>query len=53
MFYSISCFYSAGFETLQKAFVKAKAVVEKEGTTPTFYIRALVEMEDFINQVRD
>ena len=42
----------SGFETLQKAFIKAKAVVEKEGTTPTFYIRALVEMEDFISQVK-
>lgn len=41
----------AGFESLQKAFNKAKGVVEKEGTIPTFYIRALVEMEDFIAQV--
>ena len=40
-----------GFETLQKAFVKAKAVIEKEGKTPVFYTRALVEMEDFITQV--
>ena len=40
-----------GFETLQKAFVKAKNVVEKEGGTPTFYIRALVGMEDFVTQV--
>ncbi len=31
--------------------MKAKTVVEKEGGTPTFYIRALVEMEDFITQV--
>jgi len=37
---------------LQKAFVKSKAVVEKEGGTPTFYIRALVEMEDFVTEVR-
>ncbi len=27
-------------------------MVEKEGSTPTFYIRALVEMEDFISQVK-
>ena len=40
-----------GFETLQKAFNKAKSVVEKEGGTPTFYIRALVGIEDFVTQV--
>lgn len=40
-----------GFETLQKAFLKAKSVVEKEGTTPVFYIRTLVELEDFIQSV--
>ncbi len=40
-----------GFETLQKAFIKARAVIEKEGATPTFYIRLLVDMEDFISQV--
>lgn len=45
-------FVLAGFETLQKAFVKSKSVIEKEGATPTFYIRTLVEMEDFISQVK-
>lgn len=40
-----------GFETLQKAFIKAKGVVEKEGGIPTFYIRALVGIEDFVSQV--
>lgn len=36
---------------MQKAFAKAKNVIDKEGKTPTFYIRSLVEMEDFISQV--
>ena len=47
MFFSLS-----GFESLQKAFQKAKPVVEKEGTTPWFYIRSLVELEDFVRDVR-
>ena len=42
-----------GFEALQKAFQKAKSVVEKEGGTPTFYIRTLVELEDFVQNVSD
>ena len=37
-----------GFEGLQKAFQKAKSVVEKEGSTPVFYIRTLTELEDFV-----
>ena len=40
-----------GFEALQKAFQKAKSVVEKEGATPTFYIRTLMELEDFVQNV--
>ena len=47
MFFSLS-----GFESLQKAFQKAKPVVEKEGTTPWFYVRSLVELEDFVKDVR-
>ena len=39
------------FESLQKAFSKAKTVVEKEGATPRFYIRSLVELEDFVKEV--
>ena len=39
------------FESLQKAFAKAKTVVEKEGATPRFYIRSLVELEDFVKEV--
>lgn len=39
------------FESLQKAFAKAKTVVEKEGATPRFYIRSLVELEDFVKTV--
>ncbi|KAL4224197.1 Eukaryotic translation initiation factor 3 subunit C [Mactra antiquata] len=35
------------FESLMKAFDKAKKVVEKEGI-PRFYIRTLAELEDFV-----
>jgi hypothetical protein len=42
---------NAVFESLQKAFSKAKTVVEKEGATPRFYIRSLVELEDFVKEV--
>ena len=42
---------NAVFESLQKAFAKAKTVVEKEGATPRFYIRSLVELEDFVKEV--
>ncbi|XP_067137495.1 eukaryotic translation initiation factor 3 subunit C isoform X2 [Centruroides vittatus] len=39
------------FENLSRAFMKAKPVIDKEegGMTPKFYIRCLVELEDFIN----
>ncbi|XP_013778391.1 eukaryotic translation initiation factor 3 subunit C-like [Limulus polyphemus] len=39
-----------GFESLTKAFQKARPVIDKEedGITPKFYIRCLVEIEDFI-----
>ena len=40
--------FLSGFEGLQKAFTKAKSVVEKEGSTPVFYIRTLTELEDFV-----
>ncbi|GIY08831.1 eukaryotic translation initiation factor 3 subunit C [Caerostris extrusa] len=38
------------FENLIRAFVKARPVIEKEekGNIPKFYIRCLVELEDFI-----
>ncbi|KAF7287648.1 hypothetical protein GWI33_005996 [Rhynchophorus ferrugineus] len=41
------------FEDLQKAFVKASPVISKEenGQTPRFFVRCLVEMEDFINEM--
>ena len=48
----ISALSLSGFESLQKAFQKAKPVVEKEGVTPWFYIRSLVELEDFVKDVR-
>lgn len=38
------------FETLTKAFDKAKKVVDKEGI-PRFYIRTIAELEDFVNEL--
>ncbi|CAI8034637.1 Eukaryotic translation initiation factor 3 subunit C [Geodia barretti] len=38
----------SSFEALQKAFQKAKSVVEKEGSTPVFYTRTLTLLEDFV-----
>ena len=42
-----------GFENLSKAFIKAKNVIDKEesGQTPKFYIKCLIELEDFVNEV--
>ncbi|XP_005093913.1 eukaryotic translation initiation factor 3 subunit C isoform X2 [Aplysia californica] len=37
------------FESLTKAFDKAKKVVEKEGM-PRIYIRTIAELEDFVNE---
>ncbi|XP_044763393.1 eukaryotic translation initiation factor 3 subunit C [Coccinella septempunctata] len=41
------------FEDLQKAYTKALPVIQKEenGLTPRFFVRCLVEMEDFINEM--
>ncbi|KAJ9576210.1 hypothetical protein L9F63_006943 [Diploptera punctata] len=41
------------FEELMRAYTKALPVINKEekGQTPRFYLRCLVEMEDFINEV--
>ncbi|XP_060532755.1 eukaryotic translation initiation factor 3 subunit C [Cylas formicarius] len=41
------------FEDLQKAFVKAAPVIAKEenGQIPRFFVRCLVELEEFINEV--
>ena len=44
------CTFLSDFEDLCKAFEKAKKVVEKEGM-PRFYIRCLVELEDFVAEV--
>ncbi|KAK0181270.1 hypothetical protein PV327_003564 [Microctonus hyperodae] len=43
----------SSFEDLHKAYQKALSVVMKEegGQTPRFYLRCLIEMEDFINEV--
>lgn len=43
----------SSFEDLQKAYVKALPVIQKEesGQTPRFYTRCLVELEDFINEM--
>lgn len=40
----------SSFENLTRAFIKAKPVIDKEenGNIPKFYIRCLVELEDFI-----
>ncbi|KAH9376757.1 hypothetical protein HPB48_010947 [Haemaphysalis longicornis] len=40
------------FENLTKAFQKAKMVIEKEegGNIPKFFIRSLVELEDFVTE---
>ncbi|CAG2179072.1 unnamed protein product, partial [Oppiella nova] len=42
-----------GFESLAEAFEKARGVIDKEegGATPKFYIKCLVELEDFVNEV--
>lgn len=46
-------FVILGFEDLMRAYQKALPVIAKEelGQTPRFYVRCLVEMEDFINDV--
>ncbi|XP_069683737.1 eukaryotic translation initiation factor 3 subunit C [Periplaneta americana] len=43
----------SSFEELMRAYTKALPVINKEekGQTPRFYLRCLVEMEDFINDV--
>ncbi|XP_015592018.1 eukaryotic translation initiation factor 3 subunit C [Cephus cinctus] len=43
----------SSFEDLMRAYQKALPVIAKEenGQTPRFYLRCLVEMEDFINEV--
>ncbi|XP_048505751.1 eukaryotic translation initiation factor 3 subunit C isoform X2 [Athalia rosae] len=43
----------SSFEDLTRAYTKALPVIAKEenGQTPQFYLRCLVEMEDFINEV--
>ena len=38
------------WENMCKAYVKAKAVIEKEGI-PGFYIKSLAELEDFVQNV--
>lgn len=39
------------FEQLCRAFLKSKAIVDKEGV-PQFYVRLLADLEDYLNQVR-
>jgi translation initiation factor 3 subunit C len=43
----------SSFEELMRAYTKALPVInkEEEGQTPRFYLRCLMEMEDFINYV--
>ena len=45
-------FLPSEFENLQKGFLKAKVVVQKEGETPRFYLRSLTDLEDFVKDVR-
>ena len=47
--YSVRVFVVA-FESLTKAYEKAKRVIEKEGV-PHFFIRHLAELEDFTAEV--
>jgi len=44
-------FSSLGFEDLTKAYLKALPVIKKEenGVTPAFYIKNLVQLENFVN----
>ncbi|GAU91084.1 hypothetical protein RvY_03405-2 [Ramazzottius varieornatus] len=37
------------FDQLTRAFAKSQKVIEKEGV-PVFYVRTLVDLEDFVNQ---
>ncbi|KAK7873145.1 hypothetical protein R5R35_006367 [Gryllus longicercus] len=43
----------SSFEDLMRAYTKAIPVINKEenGVTPRFYVRCLVEVEDFINEM--
>ncbi len=45
--------FHSGFEDLMRAYTKALPVISKEenGVTPRFYLRCLVEVEDFVNEV--
>ena len=40
------------FENLGRAYGKAKSVIDKEGI-PTSFIKCLVELEDFIKEVKN
>lgn len=44
---------SPGFEDLQKAYVKALPVVQKEsnGQPPDFFLRCIIECETFVAQL--
>ena len=52
--HSLDCHFvsPSAFETLQKAYAKSKSVVEQEGGSPKFYIKALTEIEDFVQKVK-
>lgn len=39
------------FEELGKAYDKSKKVIEKENQIPRFFLRCLVELEDFVSEV--
>uniref|UniRef100_A0A8R1E1B5 Eukaryotic translation initiation factor 3 subunit C n=1 Tax=Caenorhabditis japonica TaxID=281687 RepID=A0A8R1E1B5_CAEJA len=42
----------AGFDSLTKSYEKSKAVFQRQNvSTPRFYIRSLVEIEDYVNKM--
>lgn len=43
--------FKTDFEELGKAYDKSKKVIEKENQIPRFFLRCLVELEDFVSEV--
>lgn len=44
-------YFLSDFEELGKAYEKSKKVIEKEKQIPRFFLRCLVELEDFVSEV--
>ena len=49
--YNILFYFWTDFEELGKAYEKSKKVIEKEKQIPRFFLRCLVELEDFVSEV--